>query len=231
MPWGCREWPWVDVRHSRSGSVKLRGRHSTRPAGRPPFEDWELLSRPGPFWPTISISLRERKHKHISTVPNGAAKARRRDVERRGQRATVLSRELRLHVDGRVSTAALRPGVTGRLAVHSRAELGQRGHLWETHRGPGSPLSGQGKGALGAHFLSEGHWGPIPVNTHTPIRLADKMVSIATAGQELPVFGINLKYFPPVSLESVLWNTSARRALSSAAAFEIPSSVCWSWAN
>ena len=35
-------------------------------------------------------------------------------------------------------------------------------------------------------------------------RLADKMVSIATAGQELPVFGINLKYFPPVSLESVL---------------------------
>lgn len=33
-------------------------------------------------------------------------------MERRGQRAMVLSGEPRLHVDGRVSTAVLRPGVT-----------------------------------------------------------------------------------------------------------------------
>lgn len=45
--------------------------------------------------------------------------------------------------------------------------------------------SAQGRRVSAAHFLSEGHQGQIPGNTHTLIRLADKMVSVATPGQSV----------------------------------------------
>lgn len=61
----------------------------------------------------------------------------------------------------------------------------------EQNRGAGDrkgcchSASAQGRRVPAAHFLSEGHQGQIPVNTHTLIRLADKMVSVATPGQSV----------------------------------------------
>lgn len=92
---------------------------------------------------------------------------------------------------GCVTSQHCSPGVPCGGCVHARGGgRGQRGKTgaWGPQRelrGGCHSASAQGRRMPAAHFLSEGHQGQIPVNTHTLIRLADKMVSVATPGQSV----------------------------------------------